>query len=78
MAEAKDMGGYVVGSNQTFLDAPEKAAGAAVYLDDLQMPGMLIGCALRSEHVHARIISVDAKEAQFWLTALRLCWGRFI
>ncbi len=63
MAEAKDMGGYVVGSNQTFLDAPEKASGAAVYLDDLQMPGMLIGCALRSEHVHARIISVDAKEA---------------
>ncbi len=64
MAEAKDTGGYVVGSNQTFLDAPEKASGSAVYLDDLQMAGALVGRALRSEHVHARIVSVDAKEAR--------------
>jgi CO/xanthine dehydrogenase Mo-binding subunit len=63
MAEAKDTGGYVVGSNQTFLDAPEKAAGTAVYLDDLHMSGTLVGRVLRSEHAHARIVSVDTKEA---------------
>lgn len=63
MAEAKDMGSYVVGSNQTFLDAPEKASGTAVYLDDLQMSGTLVGRALRSEHAHARIVSVDTKDA---------------
>ena len=64
MAEAKDMGGVTVGENKPFLDAPEKAEGAPLYLDDLQMPGMLIGRALRSEHPHARILSVDAGSAR--------------
>ena len=64
MAEAKDMGGVTVGENKPFLDAPEKAEGAPLYLDDLQMPGMLIGRALRSEHPHARILSVDAEGAR--------------
>ncbi len=63
MAEAKDMGGAVVGGSLPFLDDPEKAAGAADYLDDLQLPGMLVGKALRSEHAHAEIVSVDASEA---------------
>jgi CO/xanthine dehydrogenase Mo-binding subunit len=64
MAEAKDMGGYVVGSNVTFMDAPEKVSGESVFLDDLHMPGMLIGRALRSKHANARIISIDATEAR--------------
>jgi len=64
MAEAKDMGGYVVGSNVTFLDAPEKVSGEAVFLDDLHMPGMLIGRALRSQYAHARIVSIDTEEAR--------------
>jgi len=63
MAEAKDMGGAVIGESLPFLDDPEKAAGAADYLDDLQLPGMLVGKALRSEHAHAEIVSVDASEA---------------
>ena len=49
MAEAKDMGGAVIGESLPFLDDPEKATGAADYLDDLQLPGMLTGKALRSE-----------------------------
>lgn len=64
MAEAKDMGGAAVGQTLPFLDAPEKAAGAALYLDDLRLPGMLTGRALRSAHAHARIVSVDAREAR--------------
>lgn len=64
MAEAKDMGGAVIGESLPFLDDPEKAAGAADYLDDLQLPGMLVGKALRSEHAHAEIVSVDAGEAR--------------
>ena len=63
MAEAKDMGGAVVGESLPFLDDPEKAAGTADYLDDLQLPGMLVGKALRSEHAHAEIVSLDASEA---------------
>ena len=63
MAEAKDMGGTVVGESLPFLDNPEKAAGAADYLDDLQLPGMLVGKALRSEYAHAEILSVDKSGA---------------
>ena len=64
MAEAKDMGGVVVGQNMTFMDALEKASGEPLYLDDLQLPGMLVGFALRSEHAHAKILSVDAGAAR--------------
>ncbi len=64
MAEAKDMGGVIVGAALPFLDAPEKASGSAVYLDDLSLPGMLVGRVLRSEHAHARILSVDAEAAR--------------
>ena len=63
MAEAKDMGGAVVGESLPFLDVPEKATGAADYLDDLQLPGMLTGKALRSEYAHAEILFVDTREA---------------
>ena len=63
MAEAKDMGGVVVGENVTFKDASEKASGEPLYLDDLQLPGMLVGHALRSEHAHAEILSVDIQAA---------------
>ena len=64
MAEAKDMGGVVVGQNMTFMDALEKASGEPLYLDDLQLTGMLVGFALRSEHAHAKILSVDAGAAR--------------
>jgi CO/xanthine dehydrogenase Mo-binding subunit len=64
VAEAKDMGGVVVGQNMTFMDALEKASGEPLYLDDLQLPGMLVGFALRSEHAHAKILSVDAGAAR--------------
>lgn len=64
MAEAKDMGGAAVGASLPFLDDPEKAAGAAAYLDDLRLPGMLVGRALRSRFAHAELLSVDAREAR--------------
>ncbi|MEK6709152.1 MAG: xanthine dehydrogenase family protein molybdopterin-binding subunit, partial [Nitrospinota bacterium] len=64
MAEAKDMGGAAVGQTLPFIDAPEKASGAAVYLDDMRLPGMLTGRALWSGHAHANILSVDARAAR--------------
>jgi CO/xanthine dehydrogenase Mo-binding subunit len=64
MSEAKDMGGVVVGENMSFLDASEKVSGEPLYLDDLQLPGMLVGAALRSEHAHAEVLSVDAEAAR--------------
>ncbi len=45
-------------------DAPEKAAGKALYIHDLQRPGMLFGKIKFSEHAHARILSIDTSRAE--------------
>ena len=37
--------------------------GQATYLDDIKRPGMLHAAILRSPHAHARIISINTKEA---------------
>jgi CO/xanthine dehydrogenase Mo-binding subunit len=39
-------------------DGLDKASGAARYVDDLSLPGMLHGATLRSPHPHARIVSL--------------------
>ncbi len=54
----------VVGSSLRRVDAEEKVTGAARYTGDLVVPGMLYGRVLRSTHPHARIIRVDAAEAE--------------
>jgi carbon-monoxide dehydrogenase large subunit len=38
--------------------------GKGVFVDDIQLPGMLYGAILRSPHAHARIRSVDAAAAE--------------
>ena len=54
----------VIGRPTTKLDAADKAAGRAVYLDDLRRPGMLHARVLRSPHAHARIVAVDTARAR--------------
>lgn len=44
-------------------DARAKATGAALYTDDLKLPGMLHGRILRSPVPHARILHVDPSRA---------------
>jgi 4-hydroxybenzoyl-CoA reductase alpha subunit len=46
------------------IDGLAKATGAAVYADDIALPGMLHAKTLRSPHPHARIVSIDASEAR--------------
>lgn len=53
-----------VGSSRTRKDSWEKLRGQAQYVGDMEMPGMLIGKVLRSELPHARIVSIDAAEAE--------------
>jgi len=53
----------VVGRPAEKLDAPDKVAGRAVYLDDLRLPGMLHARILRSPHPHARINRIDTARA---------------
>ena len=64
MAEAKDMGGAVVGTIQPFIDTKEKATGETFYLDDIVPEEVLIGRALRTPYAHALILSVEVEEAK--------------
>jgi carbon-monoxide dehydrogenase large subunit len=52
-----------VGAAIPRLEALEKALGAAVYTDDMTLPGMLHGALLLSLHAHARILSIDVSRA---------------
>ncbi len=54
----------VVGKPTSSVDAAEKVLGAAEYLDDLSLPGMLYGKILRSPHAHARIVRIDTSAAE--------------
>ncbi|HEX7051702.1 MAG TPA: molybdopterin cofactor-binding domain-containing protein [Longimicrobiales bacterium] len=54
----------VVGRRMRRVDGLAKATGRAVYTDDIALPGMLHGKILRSPHPHARIVSIDASEAE--------------
>jgi CO/xanthine dehydrogenase Mo-binding subunit/aerobic-type carbon monoxide dehydrogenase small subunit (CoxS/CutS family) len=51
--------GCAVGHNVARLDSPGTVTGSSIYAADMKMPGMLYAKLLRSEHHHARIISID-------------------
>ncbi len=53
----------IVGKEVPRNDAEAKARGAALYTDDLKLPGMLHGRILRSPLAHARIKHIDASKA---------------
>ena len=54
----------VIGRRVTQKDAAEKSTGAALYVSDLKLPGMLYGKVLRSPHPHALIKSIDTSLAR--------------
>jgi len=54
----------VIGQKVRRRDAVEKATGKAVYADDISLPGMLYGKALRSAYAHALIKGIDYSRAQ--------------
>jgi xanthine dehydrogenase molybdenum-binding subunit len=54
----------VVGQKIPKRDAPLKATGGAVYIQDLKVPGMLHGKILYSRHPHARIVKLDTSKAE--------------
>ncbi|MEG2659433.1 MAG: selenium-dependent xanthine dehydrogenase [Oscillospiraceae bacterium] len=53
-----------VGENLFRVDAHDKALGVAEYSDDIQMPGMLFGSAVRSAYPRARVLSIDTRAAK--------------
>ena len=48
-----------VGHNIRKIDGAEKTTGAADYIDDMSVPGMLYGALSFSDYAHARILSYD-------------------
>jgi CO/xanthine dehydrogenase Mo-binding subunit/CO/xanthine dehydrogenase FAD-binding subunit len=54
----------IVGKDVQRTDAIPKVTGAAQYVADIQMPGMLHGAVLRSPHPNARIVSIDLSAAR--------------
>ena len=53
-----------VGTASVRPDAPDKAAGRAIYIHDMERPGMLFGKVKFSDHAHARIKHVDISKAE--------------
>ncbi|HPP07109.1 MAG TPA: molybdopterin-dependent oxidoreductase, partial [Syntrophorhabdaceae bacterium] len=54
----------VVGKKIPKLDAPLKATGAAQYIQDIKLPGMLYGKILYSKYPHANILKIDTSKAE--------------
>ena len=55
---------YVINSKRPRLDAPAKASGRAVFIDDMHLPGMLYGALLQSPLPHAKILNIDTAAAR--------------
>ena len=53
-----------VGRRVPLIDGHTKVTGAAVYTDDIRLPGMLVGKILRSPVPHARIAKLDTARAE--------------
>ncbi len=45
-------------------DVLDKVTGKAGYMNDLELPGLLVGKVLRSPHPHAEILDIDTREAE--------------
>ncbi|MFC2155597.1 xanthine dehydrogenase family protein molybdopterin-binding subunit [Acidobacteriota bacterium] len=53
-----------LGKDYSRPDGPDKAAGKACYITDLERPGMLFGKIKFSEYAHARILKIDTSKAE--------------
>ncbi len=53
-----------IGQNIPRPDAVDKVLGAATYIDDLYLPGMLYAAILRPEYAHAKILSLETAAAE--------------
>jgi xanthine dehydrogenase YagR molybdenum-binding subunit len=54
----------IIGKPEPRVDAYERLSGSAIYPSDTSLPNMLYGAILRCPHLHARVRSVDTREAE--------------
>ena len=64
----------IVGKDVPRTEAPLKARGAAIYADDIKLPGMLYGALLRSPLPHARIAHIDVTGSGLSLGNQLIAW----
>ena len=65
-----------IGKPNRKVDGLAKATGAALYTDDIALPGMLHAKTLRSPHAHARIRGIDTSAALALPGVLAVITGR--
>lgn len=53
-----------VGQRMTRTEDPRLLTGEALFVDDVEIPGMLHAAFLRSDYAHARIVSIDVSTAR--------------
>ncbi len=53
-----------VGDSIRRIEAVDKTLGAAQYADDIHLPGMLLGSAVRSGYPRAKVLSIDTATAK--------------
>lgn len=57
-------GSGFIGESMQRVDAPGKVIGIAEYVDDMRIPGLIFGSAVRSEYPRARIHYIDTLAAK--------------
>jgi carbon-monoxide dehydrogenase large subunit len=66
-----------VGSREPRIDGLDKVSGAATFVDDLDFgPDLLHAEIVESPHAHARIVSIDASEAEAVPGVVKIVSGR--
>ena len=73
-AESKKLD--VIENVLTRVDAIEKVTGTAVYINDIEMKGLLFGKALRSIHAHAKILRIDTSKAEKYPGVVAVVTGK--
>jgi len=54
----------IIGKRLPRVDAYERVSGSAIYPSDISLQDMLYGAILRCPHAHAKVLSIDTREAE--------------
>jgi carbon-monoxide dehydrogenase large subunit len=54
----------VIGKRVKRVEDPRLLTGGALFVDDVNLPNMLHAAFFRSDHAHARILSIDTSQAK--------------
>ena len=68
--------GRVIGKRTPLIDSKWKVTGQAAYGDDIRLPGEIIGRLVRTDRHYARVLSIDASEAESLPGVLGIATGK--